>query len=100
MRCLLPPEGWACTREPGHDGPCAAIPVGRKAYTHKGWFGLCPVYMRDTYEECVVLAPRHELFVPLFWVSQMRQAAAIGLCSLIVPGYVPRWKIRVTGEMK
>lgn len=24
--CVLPPKGWACTREPGHDGPCAAWP--------------------------------------------------------------------------
>lgn len=23
--CKLPPEGWACTREAGHDGPCAAV---------------------------------------------------------------------------
>lgn len=26
-KCTLPPEGWECTREAGHDGPCAAIPV-------------------------------------------------------------------------
>lgn len=25
--CMLPPEGWACTRNAGHDGPCAAIPA-------------------------------------------------------------------------
>lgn len=23
--CTVPPPGWACTRKPGHDGPCAAI---------------------------------------------------------------------------
>jgi hypothetical protein len=23
--CPLPPAGWACTREPGHEGPCAAV---------------------------------------------------------------------------
>lgn len=22
--CKLPPEGWICTRESGHSGPCAA----------------------------------------------------------------------------
>lgn len=26
-QCKVPPYGWKCTREPGHDGPCAAIPV-------------------------------------------------------------------------
>jgi hypothetical protein len=25
--CERPPEGWRCTRTPGHDGPCAAVPV-------------------------------------------------------------------------
>ena len=24
--CALPPEGWTCSRGPGHDGPCAARP--------------------------------------------------------------------------
>lgn len=24
--CHLPPAGWDCTRAPGHDGPCAAVP--------------------------------------------------------------------------
>ena len=25
--CTVPPPGWRCTREPGHEGPCAAVPV-------------------------------------------------------------------------
>lgn len=25
--CQVPPLGWSCTRESGHDGPCAAVPV-------------------------------------------------------------------------
>jgi hypothetical protein len=24
--CPRPPAGWVCTRKPGHDGPCAAVP--------------------------------------------------------------------------
>lgn len=24
--CDSPPAGWRCTRQPGHDGPCAAVP--------------------------------------------------------------------------
>jgi hypothetical protein len=26
-RCPLPPPGWWCSREPGHEGPCAARPT-------------------------------------------------------------------------
>lgn len=25
--CTNPPEGWYCSREPGHQGPCAAHPA-------------------------------------------------------------------------
>ena len=28
MNCDKPPDGWKCTREGGHDGPCAALPTG------------------------------------------------------------------------
>lgn len=24
--CTVPPKGWRCTRRPGHEGPCAAVP--------------------------------------------------------------------------
>ena len=27
LGCQLPPPGWWCSREPGHDGPCAAREV-------------------------------------------------------------------------
>jgi hypothetical protein len=27
-KCSLPPPGWECSRNPGHDGPCAAMPSG------------------------------------------------------------------------
>lgn len=26
--CELPPPGWMCRREVGHDGPCAAMEAG------------------------------------------------------------------------
>jgi hypothetical protein len=28
LGCKLPPSGWWCSREPGHEGPCAARPSG------------------------------------------------------------------------
>lgn len=27
-KCLRPPAGWKCTRGSGHEGPCAARPMG------------------------------------------------------------------------
>lgn len=29
--CQVPPRGWWCSREPGHEGPCAAYPK----YSHE-----------------------------------------------------------------
>lgn len=26
-QCEIPPLGWRCTRAPGHEGPCAAVPA-------------------------------------------------------------------------
>jgi hypothetical protein len=26
LTCDVPPAGWYCTRRPGHEGPCAAVP--------------------------------------------------------------------------
>lgn len=28
-QCNLPPQGWSCSRAKGHEGPCAASPVGK-----------------------------------------------------------------------
>jgi hypothetical protein len=30
--CEVPPDGWWCSREPGHEGPCAAR-AGRRTRT-------------------------------------------------------------------
>lgn len=27
MKCTTPPLGWKCSREAGHEGPCAAMPT-------------------------------------------------------------------------
>lgn len=32
-KCQLPPEGWTCTREAGHSGPCAAITTAPRTFT-------------------------------------------------------------------
>lgn len=39
-QCNIPPKGWRCIREPGHDGPCAAMPVSDRD-------GLPEITMQD-----------------------------------------------------
>ena len=97
MACKIPPPGWLCTREEGHDGPCAALP---DKFTHKGWFGICPVYLGDLDREPVQIAPRWWAVVPLFVISEWWQGATIYVCSWLNPDYVPVFKLKITGELK
>lgn len=45
--CTIPPKGWWCSREAGHEGPCAARPVEK---TYRGWsihYDPPPIPTRD-----------------------------------------------------
>lgn len=44
--CALPPPGWACTRAPGHDGPCAAVPPPAPAVSEQASTDL-PKLLRE-----------------------------------------------------
>lgn len=32
-QCDKPPEGWECTREAGHEGPCAAVEIEEELHS-------------------------------------------------------------------
>jgi hypothetical protein len=66
-------------------------------YTHKGWFGICPVYIANPYHECPTLTPRAWWAAPLMWVSIKLQETGIAICSYMDPEWEPVWKIRLTG---
>lgn len=68
-------------------------------YTHYGWFGICPVYLANLDTECPAVAPRRELYVPLFVISEWLLGAAIYVKTFLDPEWVPYWPIRVTGEL-
>lgn len=42
--CDRPPAGWQCTRDRGHDGPCAASPVSADAVEGDGDLIVCPLH--------------------------------------------------------
>jgi hypothetical protein len=41
--------------------------------THRGWFGICPIYMGDVYSDAPVIVERHRLLRPLMKLSQWLQ---------------------------
>jgi hypothetical protein len=42
-----------------------------KPFTHKGWFGICPVYIHnyESDEDAVIVAERHWSMLPLGLIS-------------------------------
>jgi len=43
--------------------------VDGRCYTHKGWFGLCPVFICSPEDECPDIIARHLLLEPLMTLS-------------------------------
>ena len=67
-------------------------------YTHKGWFGLCPVHIGGLDTEAPLLKSRHWLLEPLFVISEfifVLVFLALELMRVENPG----WPIKVTGEL-
>lgn len=67
--------------------------------THKGWFGLCPVYVAGPDTACPDVHERHWACAPLMWIS----LAVFGLCfaamEFIDPLHVPEWPLKLTGKL-
>ena len=69
-------------------------------YTHKGWFGMCPMFIGKLNSECPDLLPRHWAFMPLAHLAVFLQGIAISTCAFFNPHWTPVWAIRVTGILK
>ena len=65
-------------------------------FTHKGWFGLCPIYISEPYSEGPTLEPR----IPYTgWFLDL-QADIYGIFFNLVQDEDPMWPIKITGELK
>lgn len=67
--------------------------------THKGWLGLCPVYIGDLDSAGPVVEPRWRVLAWLMPVSEALFFVAFALAAAADPGYEPSWPIRVTGRL-
>jgi hypothetical protein len=69
------------------------------SYTHKGWFGLCPVYFANLDSESPNVEPRHW---SLAWIMDFSEAmffAVNWMRSLIDPTHEPGWPLKITGQL-
>ena len=67
-------------------------------YSHRGWFGFCPVYINNPWSGSPSVCPRAKWLMPLMLLNVAIQRMAIAACLLVNPYWSPTWKMRVTGE--
>jgi hypothetical protein len=73
-------------------------PADSALLTHKGWFGVCPVYLGDLDGPAPLVDPRSPLLIPLFLLSE----AMFALCftALAAAGREnPGWALKITGKL-
>lgn len=68
-------------------------------YTHKGWFGLCPVYLANLGSDAPDIDERHWLLTPWMTFNGWLLNALIFVKSVLDPDYEPAFPILVTGEL-
>ncbi len=62
-------------------------------YTHKGWFGICPVYIGDADGDAPLVDPRHWIFAPLMWFSERMYDVCFFVASTLNPEFEAAWPI-------
>lgn len=67
--------------------------------THKGWFGICPVYMADPHSQSPFVAPRSVWLDPVFSVSAVLMIVWFVLRGSFSSSFEPGWPLVVTGEL-
>ncbi len=67
--------------------------------THKGWFGLCPVWIGLLHTEEPIVEPRHAL---LGWLMDLSDGiyAALHTLQAMVSDEEPSFPLRITGEIE
>lgn len=72
----------------------------KMTYTHKGWMGLCPVYIGGLGTDYPAIQERHP---SLFWLHDLSiwiYSACFRIAGFMNPEFEPAWPIKVTGELE
>lgn len=67
--------------------------------THKGWLGLCPVYLGNLDSDGPLVEPRHWTLGWLLSLSLWLYDSAAFVPSATDPTFVPHWPIYVSGKL-
>lgn len=69
------------------------------AFTHRGWFGICPVYLGRLDQPEPVVHERRPWMLPLMLFSECMYGIVFWVIGLVRPDYEPAWPIQVTGRL-
>lgn len=69
-------------------------------FTHKGWFGFCPVYFAHLESDAPYVHPRHWMLEPIMIVNEWLFGAMFFLATLVNSEFEPQWPLRVTGSLQ
>lgn len=67
--------------------------------THKGWFGMCPVYFSDPFGEAPMVEPRHWLLTPLMMASELAYSVMFTFARMARQDYEAAWPLKITGKL-
>lgn len=67
--------------------------------THKGWFGLCPVYIGGNYRGAPVYVERHWTALPLLMLSELMAVVCLLCFALMDPMAEPVLPLKTTGKL-
>ena len=74
--------------------------MNKSHWDQKGWFGICPIYIKGIETDAPELAARHW---SLEWLMDISEAL-IGMANMVLQAvnkdFEPRYPIRVTGDLK
>lgn len=69
--------------------------------THRGWFGVCPVYLGYIDSDAPLVVERHWVFVPAMMLSEAAFGALFWLANLVSAGrWEPAWPLRISGVLE
>ena len=68
--------------------------------THRGWFGICPVYLGDIDSPGPLVVARLWILEPLLTLSTWAFGVVIFFKTLADPDFEAGFPIRVTGEIR
>ena len=76
------------------------MPTIENTYTHKGWFGIAPVYISEPESDAPGIEARWPALEWLVDLSEVVFGLVFSAMEIVAPDHEPMYPIRITGRLK